>query len=190
MQSKQGFTLIELLVVISIIGVLASTVFASLQTAREKGKAASVITTARALRMATELYYNTLGFYPPDTGRGWDPGFMQPLPFNPDTGASTIPACGWCPAGWDTIATQRWDGPYLASWPRLTPWGGKYDFNYWSAGASRYGCAVPPGIYIGIQRDYADLNPISTVAEQWMLDRKIDMDGCLNGEAQLLLERL
>lgn len=189
-KSLTGFTLIELLVVISIIGVLASVVLASTQSTREKGRAASAVVSAKALARAAELYNAKMNFYPPDVGRGWDPGFMQPLPFNPDTGASIIPVCAWCPPGWDTLASQQWDGPYLSSWPRLTPWNGKYDYNYWATGTVRYGCSVPAGVYIGIQRDYADINNISTAAEQWMLDQKTDSDGCLNGEAQILLFRL
>lgn len=185
-----GFTLVELLVVISIIGLLSSTIFASVNLARQKGGFAQAIANAKALKTAAELYNDQMGFFPPDTGRGWDPGFMRALPWNPDTGATTIPACAWCPAGWDTIAQQRWNGPYLASWPNFTPWNGKYDYNYWPSGSVRYGCTVPPGVYIGIQRDYADVNPISQQAEQLMLDQRIDNDGCLNGEAQLILFRL
>lgn len=185
-----GFTLIELLVVISIIGLLSSIVFASLQNAREKGKVARAVGDAEALKKAVEFYNNDIGFYPPDVGRGWDPGFLKPLPWNPDTGATSIPSCGHCPPNWVDIVQQRWGGPYLASWPSFTPWNGKYDYNYWAAGASRYGCFVPAGVYIGVQRDYADVNPISQVAEQLMLDQKIDFDGCLNGEAQLIMFRL
>lgn len=187
MKNKTGFTLIELLVVISIISLLFSMVFVGLRTAREKGKVGSVVSNADALRKATELYCHDMGFYPPDLGRGWDPGFLKPLPWNPDTGATTIPSCDHCPTNWDQIVQERWDGPYLNLWPYFTPWKGKYDYNYWPTGATRYGCSIPSGIYIGIQRDYADENPISSTAEQIMIDRGIDFDGCLNGETQLVL---
>lgn len=187
---QYGFTLIELLVVISIISLLASIVLASLNGAREKARVAQAVSNADALRTATEFYNDQMGFYPPDTGRGWDPGFTRALPWNPDTGATTIPACGQCPAGWDTIVQQQWNGPYLASWPRFTPWNGKFDYNYWPTGASRYGCTIPPGVYIGIQRDYADANPITQSAEQMMVDQRLDQDGCVNGEAQIVLFRL
>lgn len=185
-----GFTLVELLVVISIISLLSSIVLTSVNSARDKGRVASAISTADAMRKAVEFYNDQMGFYPPDLGRGWDPGLTRALPWNPDTGDTTIPSCGQCPAGWDTIAQQRWSGPYLGSWPRFTPWNGKYDYNYWPTGTDRYGCTIPPGVYIGIQRDYADVNPISAKAEQIMLDARMDADGCLNGEAQIILFRL
>lgn len=188
--ARAGFTLVELLVVISIISLLSSILFASVNSARDKGRVAQAVSNADAMRKAVEFYNDQMGFYPPDMGRGWDPGLTKPLPWNPDTGATSIPACGQCPSGWDMIVSQRWNGPYIASWPRFTPWNGKYDYNYWPSGTGRYGCTISPGVYIGIQRDYADANPITARAEQMMLDSGADADGCLNGEAQMILFRL
>lgn len=52
---KRGFTLIELLVVISIIGLLSSIVFASLNAARVKGRNASVLAQVQQIKNALFL---------------------------------------------------------------------------------------------------------------------------------------
>ena len=67
---KKGFTLIELLVVISIIGLLASIVVASLGGARKSGRDAKAKAEIRQIQTAIELCYNRLtpGAYPDFTG--------------------------------------------------------------------------------------------------------------------------
>ncbi len=57
MKSK-GFTLIELLVVIAIIGILASVVLASLNSARAKGADAAIKSGLANARAQAELYYD------------------------------------------------------------------------------------------------------------------------------------
>ena len=61
MKNRQckGFTLIELLVVIAIIGILASVVLASLNTAREKGADANIRSNINNMRAQAELYYDS-----------------------------------------------------------------------------------------------------------------------------------
>ena len=103
-----------------------------------------------------------------------------------NTNAADCPACPQCPVDWITQVQNKWRGPYIGSWPS-TPWGGKYDYNYWPAGASRYGCTIPAGIYIGVQGDYNDNNMIPADAEQQLLNQKLDSDGCLDGESQMIL---
>ncbi len=56
---KGGFTLIELLVVIAIIGILASVVLASLNTARNKGADAKIKAELANARAQAELYYDS-----------------------------------------------------------------------------------------------------------------------------------
>ncbi|MCE9549085.1 type II secretion system GspH family protein [Candidatus Nomurabacteria bacterium] len=55
---KSGFTLIELLVVVAIIGILASVVLASLNTARAKGTDAAIKAAMSNARAQAELYYD------------------------------------------------------------------------------------------------------------------------------------
>ena len=63
-KKSRGFTLIELLVVIAIIGVLASVVLASLNTARTKARDARRVSEIREIQKALELAYDEDGAYP------------------------------------------------------------------------------------------------------------------------------
>jgi len=55
----RGFTLIELLVVIAIIGILASIVLASLNTARKKGRDARRVSDMKQVQLALELFFDS-----------------------------------------------------------------------------------------------------------------------------------
>ena len=84
---RNGFTLIELLVVISIIGLLSSIVIASLQSAKQKAQAASIVEGMNQLKNAFEIYKTDTGHYPNERvesvkdSLGWWDGGEDPVSY-------------------------------------------------------------------------------------------------------------
>src|SRR3989344_9028765 len=64
LKKKAGFTLIELLVVIAIIGILASVVLASLNSARKKSRDARRGSDIKEVQLALELHFDKNTSYP------------------------------------------------------------------------------------------------------------------------------
>ncbi len=96
-KGHKGFTLIELLVVIAIIGVLASVVLASLNSARLKSRDARRIADIKQIQLALELYYDANNqSYPVGTysaivtggSAALAPAYMPSVPNDPSTSAT------------------------------------------------------------------------------------------------------
>jgi type II secretion system protein G len=66
-KKSKGFTLIELLVVIAIIGILATIVLVSLNTARQKARDSRRVSDLRQIALALEMYYDDAITYPGDS---------------------------------------------------------------------------------------------------------------------------
>ena len=125
--NKKGFTLIELLIVIAIIGILASIVLVSLNSARLKARDAKRLQEIKSIQTALEVYYIAYGQYPDsdyDGCGGWDIG-NQSYPFISNLASflgQAIPR--------DPIKTGNCDG-----------------YRYYRYGAGSYGCDINSGAF-------------------------------------------
>lgn len=90
-KQQKGFTLIELLVVIAIIGILATIVMVSLNTARAKARDARRVSDIRQLQLALQMYYDTSGSYPAALS-GLATTYINTVPLDPD-GTSAYQYC-------------------------------------------------------------------------------------------------
>lgn len=82
-RTRAGFTLIELLVVIAIIGILASIVLASLNSARRKSRDARRVADIKQLQLALELYFDANSSAYPATLSLLAPTYIPAVPSDP-----------------------------------------------------------------------------------------------------------
>ncbi|PCI27494.1 hypothetical protein COB55_05690 [Candidatus Wolfebacteria bacterium] len=126
---RKGFTLIELLVVISIIGLLSSIVFASLDGARKKARIAKAQTELNQIHLAMELLFDDTGLLP--RALPPSPCVQNPEIYLNDSRAGLQSTDGSFP---------NWNGPYMTNVP-LDPWGKNYWFDPdYTCGATTIGC--------------------------------------------------
>lgn len=91
----KGFTLIELLVVVAIIGILASVVLASLNSARAKGADAAIKSNMSGMRAQAELFYDSnSNAYASGTGVGSSVGACPTTFTSADAGTTNAQLMG------------------------------------------------------------------------------------------------
>jgi len=120
-KKQTGFTLIELLVVIAIIGLLASVVLLSLNSARAKSRDAKRLADVRQFASALELFFNDNGGYPIASPAG-SPyiaptyiGLITAAPTPSDgTCSTTINTYAYTPGGTQFTATYANGGGSLS----------------------------------------------------------------------------
>ncbi|OGG86098.1 hypothetical protein A2392_01395 [Candidatus Kaiserbacteria bacterium RIFOXYB1_FULL_46_14] len=113
---RQGFTLIELLVVIAIIGILASVVMASLNSARVKSRDARRMADMGQIRNALEMYSLDNGHYP-IMATGWtsfdSPAYSNNAITNPSAANLATALAPYLPAGMKDPIGGTSDAGYL-----------------------------------------------------------------------------
>lgn len=117
----RGFTLIELLVVIAIIGILATIVMVSLNTARSKARDARRVSDIRQLQLALQMYYDANGSYPAAL-TNLTPTYISTVPTDPD-GTSNYQYCVSSTIGYHlgtrAAGLENTGGPLLSA-PHIT----------------------------------------------------------------------
>ncbi len=127
--NSNGFTLIELLVVIAIIGILSSTILASLNTARTKASIARAQSDLKQIRLAIEFLYDDTSLYPSKQT-------LIPCTQNSEVYLNTNAAGIQSTDG----GFPGWNGPYMSTVP-LDPWGTNYFYDPdYICGAATLGC--------------------------------------------------
>jgi general secretion pathway protein G len=124
----RGFTLIELLVVISILGILASIVIASMSGSRERARDAVRISDLQQLSLTLALYRDANGNYPqPGTSNALPPAlaptFVPALPVGPRGDTYTYAVNGNPATSYVIAAELEQDTNMPANAPSGNIWG-------------------------------------------------------------------
>jgi type II secretion system protein G len=82
-KTSKGFTLIELLVVIAIIGILATIVLVSLNSARQKARDTQRVADIKQVQTALEMYFDANTSYPDAGASNTIPDLKPYLPASP-----------------------------------------------------------------------------------------------------------
>jgi len=132
LKRQQGFTILDMIVAFLILTILTVLMWPSSKYVRERAMMAIVNSDVHDMKVAAGLFAQDCGYYPPDVGRGVDPGLIEPN--------------GWQKGShsplWDELECPDWGGPYLKTWKK-NPWGGYYEWDNFPADYSALG--IPAG---------------------------------------------
>lgn len=103
MRNNQGLTLIEVLVAVIVIGILAISVFVTLDYIKIKSADANRITDLKKIEKALELYYDKYAFYPDSLDSLVSEGLLGFVPL-PPAGAGQV-VYSYVPLGENQICT-------------------------------------------------------------------------------------
>ena len=119
MGKNKGFTLIELLVVIAIIGLLATIVLVSVNSARKKARITAAQAELTQISLAMEFLYDDTGEYPAHC--------LAYPPCSCSGGPERL--LNSCQAGLECTdgGFSNWNGPYIND--TRDPWGNYYIFD-------------------------------------------------------------
>lgn len=159
-EKQTGFTLIELLVVISIIGLLASIVLASLSVARKNAQFAKIQADAQAIETQVDLTRTTT--LKVLTGNGCTAcSFNTTQTMQSQAGALAANAVSWQKIGFSSPPLDPWGDPYTLDENELdlSQTDCRYDVVY-SAGPNGIwegfvSPTVPDVVIAGVGDDYA-----------------------------------
>lgn len=129
-RKNNAFTLIELLVVIAVIGLLASVILISLNSARIKARDARRMADIRQLTTALELYYDANGRYPTSGGASSPNGEWN------NSNDSSWAALQTALAVY--VSAPPKDPVNQAGWPGS----GNYTYIYYTDPNNNYGCGA------------------------------------------------
>ena len=130
LNNKKGFTLIELLVVIAIIGVLASVVLSSLNSARKKGQIVAIKSNLKNMIPQAELAYDGPGNY---STVCTDPRILSMLDSINNSGG-TAQCYSFDNTSWAASAKLNSDSTqnFLVSSTGVVTWDSAYSLTSWS----------------------------------------------------------
>lgn len=156
------------MVVIAVIAILTGILVTVISDIVERSRVSRACAEFRSWRSLIIRFYGDVGFFPREVPANTDPGFLTRFLFPPEL-------------------TRRWDGPYMTSWPGLTPWGGFWDYDY--GDFKGFDLDLRPGNEVAISQVQGPSGSNLSKGSAEAIDATLDSaSGPLAGEVQWALD--